>query len=69
MQNFDWQNHCVLVSIKYKDLLEFMMELEKYDAIYNRISYFTGAKHGITLFTSHNYAKVIHMISCLYKKH
>ena len=57
IQNFDWQNHCVLVSIKQKDLLEFMMELQKYDAIYNRIWYFIGVKHGITYFTSHNYAR------------
>ena len=34
------------------------MELEKYDAIYNRIRYFIGVKSGITYFSSHNYARI-----------
>ena len=59
---------CVLSSIKFINLLEFMMELdmlelvlfggEKYDFIYSRIKYLIGVKSGITYFFPHNYVKI-----------
>ena len=41
-----------------------LFEVEKYDFIYNRITYLIGVKSGITYVISHNYAKskLIHMI-------
>ena len=56
----------VLDSIKYLDLLEFMMDLDiqyylalkKCDAISNRIRYLISTKSGITDVFSHHYAKV-----------
>ena len=40
------------------DLLELMMEPEKYDFIYSRIRYLIKVKSGITHVISHNYAKL-----------
>ena len=72
------QNDCLLASIKYIDLLDFMMDdgtrylvlfdSGKYDVIQNRITYLISQKSGITYVFSHNYARstFIHMMFAKY---
>ena len=54
------QNHCIFGTMKYMDLLKFIMEFDRgwFDKICDRIKYLTSEKNCVTDSINNNFARI-----------